>query len=143
MIFNFYIYNRRGKLLYYKEWNRPLNTLADDIEEERKLMFGMIFSMKDLCGRLSPATNSEGLHTIRTDAFALHHFESASGIMFIMNTDPAVEDLYLTLKHIYSQIYIECVSRNPLYQHTPDSPVNCPLFVKKLDEFVAAQAFSR
>ena len=36
MIFNFYIYDRRGKCLYYKEWNRPLNTLADDPQEEKK-----------------------------------------------------------------------------------------------------------
>lgn len=95
MIFNFYIYNRKGKLLYYKEWNRPLNTLADDIAEERRLMFGMLFSMKDLVGKLGPAPahggQPEGLHTIRTDTFALHHFQSASGIMFVLNTDPTVD----------------------------------------------------
>lgn len=106
-------------------------------------MFGMVFSMKDLCGRLSPTPSSEGLHTIRTDSFALHHFESASGIMFILNTDPGTEDLYQTLNQIYSQIFIECVCRNPLYQHTPDTPIKCPLFVKKLDEFMLTQSFAR
>ena len=60
MIFNFYIYNRKGKLLYYKEWNRPLNTLADDVAEERKLMFGMLFSMKDLVGKLAPVPVNGG-----------------------------------------------------------------------------------
>ena len=79
--------------MYYKEWNRPLNTLADDIAEERKLMFGMIFSMKDLVNRLSPTSGGEGLHTIRTNSFALHHFQSASGIMFIMNTDTLAEGI--------------------------------------------------
>lgn len=39
MLFNFYIYNRRGKCLYYKEWNRPLNTLSDDAAEEKRLMY--------------------------------------------------------------------------------------------------------
>jgi hypothetical protein len=38
MLFNMYIYNRRGKCLYYKEWSRPLNTLRDDPNEERKLV---------------------------------------------------------------------------------------------------------
>ena len=82
-------------MLYYKEWNRPLNTLADDIAEERKLMFGMIFSMKDLVSRLSPQTSNEGLHTIKTNSFTLHHFQSASGVMFILNTDPSAEGNYL------------------------------------------------
>jgi hypothetical protein len=93
MIFNFYLYNRKGHLLYYREWNRPLNTLADDIAEERRLMFGMLFSLKDLVGRLAPSPSAEGLHTIRTNAFALHHFQSASGLMFILNTDPTVDGL--------------------------------------------------
>ena len=38
MLYNIYIYNRKGKCLYYKEWLRPLNTLSDDPIEERKLM---------------------------------------------------------------------------------------------------------
>lgn len=38
----------QGKCLYYREWNRPQNTLenaADDGEEQR-LMFGMLYSLK-------------------------------------------------------------------------------------------------
>lgn len=44
MIYNLYIYSRKGKCLFYKEWNRPLNTLADDPEEDKKLMFVYIFN---------------------------------------------------------------------------------------------------
>lgn len=91
MIYNLYIYNRKGKCLYYKEWNRPLNTLADDLDEERKLMFGMLFSLKDLTTKMSPGPSSEGLHVIKTDAFALHHFQSLSGMLIILNTDPNAE----------------------------------------------------
>lgn len=41
----------QGKCLYYREWNRPQNTLenaADDGEEQR-LMFGMLYSLKVRC----------------------------------------------------------------------------------------------
>jgi hypothetical protein len=38
MLHNFYIFNRKGRCLFYKEWDRPLNTMADDPEEERKLV---------------------------------------------------------------------------------------------------------
>lgn len=38
----------QGKCLYYREWNRPQNTLenADDEGEEQRLMFGMLYSLK-------------------------------------------------------------------------------------------------
>lgn len=38
----------QGKCLYYREWNRPQNTLenADDDGEEQRLMFGMLYSLK-------------------------------------------------------------------------------------------------
>ena len=39
-VFNLYIFNRRGDCLYYREWDRKLNTLSDDPSEERRLMFG-------------------------------------------------------------------------------------------------------
>lgn len=39
---------KQGKCLYYREWNRPQNTLenADDEGEEQRLMFGMLYSLK-------------------------------------------------------------------------------------------------
>jgi hypothetical protein len=101
MIYNFYIYNRQGKCLFYKEWSRPLNTLADDPVEERKLMFGMLFSLKDLASKMSPA-QGEMLHTIKTDTFTLHHFQSLSGLMLVLNTDadvPGVSIFLLLIIH--------------------------------------------
>ena len=38
MFHNFYIFNRKGKCLFYKEWDRPVNKMADDPEEEKKLV---------------------------------------------------------------------------------------------------------
>lgn len=29
--------------MYYKEWSRPLNTLSDDPEEEKKLMYVFVY----------------------------------------------------------------------------------------------------
>ena len=38
VLFDMYIFNRKGKCLFYREWNRPVNTLHDDPEEGKKLM---------------------------------------------------------------------------------------------------------
>jgi trafficking protein particle complex subunit 1 len=106
MIYNLYIYDRKGKCLFYKEWSRPLNTLSDDPEEEKKLMYGMLYSLKELTSKISPSKGPEGLHTVKTNVschliafsansiffsqtYTLHHFESGTGMTFIMNSDPS------------------------------------------------------
>lgn len=43
----------QGKCLYYKEWSRPVHTLSDDPEEDKRLMFGMLFSIKDLVNKVT------------------------------------------------------------------------------------------
>ncbi len=143
MLFNMYIYNRKGKCLFYKEWNRTLNTLADDVAEEQKLVYGMLFSLKDLTAKLSPLGPSEGLHMVKTDTYTLHHFQSASGMVFVLNTDVETPDLYEALKYIYSNIYVECVTRNPLYSYSADSPIDSPLFLIKVEEYLFAQSFAK
>ena len=38
--------------LFYKEWSRPV--AIKDMKEEHKLMFGFLFSLKQLVGKMSP-----------------------------------------------------------------------------------------
>lgn len=53
---NIYIFNRRGACLFYKEWYRPRSTLSSNPDEDKKLMFGLLFSLKQLVQKLSPGT---------------------------------------------------------------------------------------
>lgn len=144
MLYNFYIYGRTGRCLYYKEFHRTQNTMGDDPEEERKLVFGMLYSLKDLAAKLSPQTESgaggEGLHTLKTNTFTLHHYQSLTGLVFVLNTDNDVPDQYHVLKHIYTNLFIEYVTRNPLYRReSPDEPINSPLFEKRVEEYLLQQ----
>ena len=134
MIYNLYVYNRRGKCLYYREWYRPLNTLSDDPDEERKLMFGMVFALKELTSQMSSVPGE--FRTMKTNSFTLHHFQSASGIMFVVNSDQDTGDLSESLQHIYSNIFVGCVTRNPLYKYVPDEPIQSVLFERRLEEYV-------
>ena len=36
-----------------------------------------------------------------------------------MNTDIDTPDLYQSLQFIYANIYVDCVSKNPLYRFSP------------------------
>ncbi len=53
-IHSLYIFSKSGTCLFYTEWNRPRSTLASAPEEDRKLMFGLLFSMKQLMNKLNP-----------------------------------------------------------------------------------------
>lgn len=79
MIYNIYIFNRRGNCLFYKEYTRPFNSLKADPEEDRRLVFGMLFSMKDLSNKLAPGS----LKVIRGGVcFALlFHTSSVAGVI--------------------------------------------------------------
>ena len=40
------------------------------------------------------------------------------------------------LRHIYSQIYVENLTKNPLY--TPGEPISCPLFTQTLERYMSS-----
>jgi len=55
MIYNLYIFSARGTCLYYAEWFRPQSLLKDLPDEDRKLMYGLLFSLKQLMNKANPA----------------------------------------------------------------------------------------
>lgn len=54
----------------------------------------MLFSLKDVSSKLSPTPGIDGLHTVKTNTFTLHHFESLTGMMFVLNTAPEIQGKY-------------------------------------------------
>ena len=54
MIYNLYIFSRTGTCIFYTEWYRPYSSLRDLPDEDRKLMFGLLFSLKQLMNKASP-----------------------------------------------------------------------------------------
>ena len=101
------IFNRQGAPLFYKEWSRP--AAVKDMKEEHKLMFGFLFSLKQLVAKMSPR-KSGGFYACSTNTYKLHYFETASGLRFVLTTDLAAADLREALRYIYSQIYVECLT---------------------------------
>jgi len=139
-IFNLYIFDEKGSLLYYKEWLRKKHTSMDK-QEEGKLLYGMLFSIKSFCGKLSPTDMKEGFTCYKTSKYRLNYYETPSGYKFVLNTDtavthPIVKDL---LQNIYGKVFVEYVIKNPMY--VMGQPVECELFDNKLDEYVKSASF--
>jgi len=70
----------------------------------------------------------------KTSVYKLHYYETASGLRFILNTDPNVGSMKEMLKQIYSQIYVEFVVRNPLARL--EDKIDNEAFVKALDRYI-------
>ncbi|GJU05830.1 trafficking protein particle complex subunit 1 [Tanacetum coccineum] len=149
-----YVFNRNGVCLLYREWNRPLRTL--DSNQDHKLMFGLLFSLKSLTAKMDPSSAEKGnlgvpqlpgqgcsFHSFRTNTYKLSFMESPSGIKYLANatqiilvTHPKASDLRESLKYIYN-LYVEYVVKNPLY--TPGTPIK----IEKTEGTVTSEDFPK
>jgi len=132
-IHNLYIFNRNGTLLYYCEWNR-LKQSGITREEEAKLMYGMLFSIKSFVTKISPLDTNKGFLCYKTSKYALHYFETPTGLKFVLNTDINAQNVRDLLKEMYTQVYVEYIVKNPVVNL--NEPITSELFKQKLDTFI-------
>ncbi|EDW53491.1 trafficking protein particle complex subunit 1 [Drosophila sechellia] len=132
-IFNLYIFDKFGTLLHYAEWNRTKKS-GITCEEEAKLTYGMLFSIKSFVSKISPHDPKEGFLYYKTNRYALHYLETPSGLKFVLNTDTTAINVKELLQQLYAKVWVEFVVRDPLW--TPGTVVTSELFQSKLDEFV-------
>jgi hypothetical protein len=83
-------------------------------EEEAKLVYGVIYSLRSLCSKLSKNKSASSFLAYKTSHYKLHHYSTLSGLRFVLLTDPNVEQQRDLLHRIYSQCYVEYVIKNPL-----------------------------
>jgi len=74
--------------------------------------------------------------SFKAKAYTLHLFESATGYRFVLTSDGTMGDLRPSLKHIYCNVFVPYVLRNPLYKM--NSPIVNHRFAAELDAFVGS-----
>ncbi|CAO3615172.1 unnamed protein product [Cunninghamella blakesleeana] len=89
------------------------------IEEEAKLVYGVILSLRNFVRKLSSNgdnsnNNQDGFISYRTSTYRLHYYETPTGLKFVLNTDPNTEGMRSVLKQIYVQLYVDFVVKNGL-----------------------------
>lgn len=132
-IYNLYIYDRNGTCLYYKDWHRKKSAnMAKD--EEFKLMYGMLFSLKSFVTRISPSDPRDSFVNYKTNRYKLHLYETKTGIKILLNTDVSVvNDVNDYLHNIY-KLYVDLVIKNPVSEI--GEPVESELFAEKLNSYI-------
>jgi trafficking protein particle complex subunit 1 len=174
-----HVFDRKGKTLFTKRYY-PITTTneqqqqdEEQLSEQRKLVFGMIYSIREITKMLAPINHNDnsGLHSVKTGASTLHTYETNSGLRFCLfttnhthsdhlpNTDGNItatntttvshhnnsttagtKSVRAALHHVYNELWIQCVTRSPLY--TPTSPnVLETNFESKLDSYLKAQSW--
>jgi hypothetical protein len=172
MIFSFSVYSRSGACLFHEKWAAGGSAVTyADPEEERRLLFGLLFSLKEFVFKLAPqtpaaattpqtpaaspysqapdasradvATPMEGLQRYQTDAYTCHHYETPSGLRFVLLTDNQAGDLSAALRYIYAQIYVDTVVSNPLSDVRNAKTINSQLFRAQLKQYLEGLPCSR
>ncbi|XP_039508248.1 trafficking protein particle complex subunit 1 isoform X1 [Pimephales promelas] len=162
-VHNFYIFDRNGSCLHYSEWNRKKQAGISK-DEEFKLMYGMLFSIRSFISKMSPLDmypvcvcvgererecvcvfsltklfRKDGFLAFQTSRYKLHYYETPTGIKLVMNTDLGVPNCRDTLQQIYSTLYVEYIVKNPLC--VLGESLQSDLFNTKLDSFIRALPF--
>nr|XP_012312955.1 trafficking protein particle complex subunit 1 isoform X1 [Aotus nancymaae] len=128
-VHNLYLFDRNGVCLHYSEWHRKKQAGIPK-EEEYKLMYGMLFSIRSFVSKMSPLDMKDGFLAFQTSRYKLHYYETPTGIKVVMNTDLGVGPIRDVLHHIYSAfllLLLAPVSPVTEYLHSWCSPRVFPL----------------
>lgn len=163
-VYSFWIFDRHSDCIFHREWKNvdrnSLETQANrrsasstidfprakplpvprSIQDETKLIFGIVFSLRNIVRKL---TDEDSFEVYTTSKYRLHYFEPASNIKFVLITDPKVDNLVNVLRQIYVSLYVEYVVKNPLspIEHTNGEGVNNQLFAMGLEAFMTSLPF--
>ncbi|WVR03920.1 hypothetical protein IAU60_000919 [Kwoniella sp. DSM 27419] len=81
-------------------------------DEEAKLVYGVILSLRNMVKKLSG--REEAFTSYSTGGYKLHLFETPTGYKFVLLSDPSSDSLRFVLRQLYVGPFVEYVVRNPL-----------------------------
>ncbi|BDD61995.1 TRAPP subunit bet5 [Monascus purpureus] len=161
VVYSFYIFDRHAECIYRRRWlprpasivgksSRPTSdtpTLSNGIspaleklgrtaDDDAKLVFGTVFSLRNMVRKLGGDDDSFISYT--TNQYKLHFYETPTNTKFVMITDIKSPSMRIALQQIYINLYVEYVVKNPLspVEHPGGIGVDNELFEESLEQFV-------
>uniref|UniRef100_A0A915CMF0 Trafficking protein particle complex subunit n=1 Tax=Ditylenchus dipsaci TaxID=166011 RepID=A0A915CMF0_9BILA len=102
-------------------------------EEEEKLVYGMLLSLRSFSCKLSTKDGLQFVQNYKTSCYRMNYMETATGLKIVLNTDPDADGIPQLL-HAVFQIYIETVLKNPFVDTS--QKIQSDIFHSKIDEAV-------
>lgn len=75
-------------------------------------MYGMLFSIKSFVAKISPLDPKRGFLCYKTSKYALHYYESLTGVKFILNTDITIKNVRDLLQQLYKEVSFSEIINN-------------------------------
>lgn len=120
-VFNLFIVNKSGGLIYYKDFGSLAKLDTNDSLRLASTWHGL----HAIAMQLSPVPGGGGIELLEAETFDLHCFQTLTGTKFFMATEPGAQGVPLLLHQIYD-MYADYVLKNPFYEI--EMPIRCELF---------------
>lgn len=113
---SFYIFNKDGTCLYYRDWKSKGKVDAKELMNQKKNMFGLLLTLKTFVNEISPVKPegfaSEPIRYFETSEYKLHYMETQSGLRFALSTNVGASGMLPVLQQMY-RLFVDFVVRNP------------------------------
>ncbi|CAB3978845.1 Trafficking particle complex subunit 4 [Paramuricea clavata] len=102
------------------------------LKTNEKIMFASMFhTLFAISTKLSPEQKSSGIQVLETESFKLHCYQTATGVKFLVLTDPKQGPMDNFLKRFH-ELYTDYALKNPFY--SLEMPIRCELFDTNLQK---------
>lgn len=140
-IYALYIFDRHCNCIYSREYspnpNDPGLVNKSNDSDMAKLLFGMVYSLKNLSVKLGPDDSFNVLRSFSTSHYRIHFSESLSNFKFALVSDLEVENLQDALWHLYREVFVKTVVHNALSPvEFGDGKISNVSFTRACDNFL-------
>lgn len=120
-VFNLFVINKSGGLIYYKDFGSVCKLDTNDSLRLASTWHGL----HAIAMQLSPVHGGGGIELLETDAFDLHCYQTLTGTKFFLATAVGFTGAHALLAAVYD-LYTDYVLKNPFYE--VEMPIRCELF---------------
>lgn len=140
-IHGFYIFDRHCSCIYLREFgktaNSPGSINSNNDSDMAKLLFGMIFSLKNISKKLGEEIDHNQLRSFSTGNYRVHFFETLTNFKFVLVSDLEVDNLQKQLQELHANIFVKTVVFNALSPiEFGENKISNPNFIQKSDAFL-------
>lgn len=144
-IYSFYIFDRHCSCIYAREFDRtsssPDSVNASNTSDMAQLLFGTIYSLKNILAKLAAPDSANLLRSFSTGQYRVHFLESLTNFKFALVLDLSLDNLQPQLWHLYSEIFVRNIVTNPLSCVEFGSlKLSNPVFIQRSDEYLKGLA---